>query len=536
MKKLYINLLALAIAGNAFAQQPMENLGSQVNSIYPEVRPTISADGKTLYFVVEGNPANKNFSKDKKAQDAWFSILGPDSVWGPATHAPEVINSLNNNAVFWASPDGNRLMIRGAFENGSYTGRGVSMVYKQADGWSAPQKLDVPNYDKMSKDIFSGAFMASTGKTILFYFSEEKNSFINDMYVSHLSDDGKWSQPENLGKDINTFEYDEISPYLAADGVTLYFASDRPGGLGMHDIWMSKRLDETWKKWSVPVNLGSPVNTKGWDAYFALDALGEYAYMASTEGKEGYQTDLVKVKLDENSRPNAVVIMYGKIVNAGDDTPLNSVIYYDKVGGETEGSIYSNPADGTYKIVLPYGSKYAIRTTADKFRPMTDTMDLTKVDAFKEIHRDLYLTPEGVRMVNPDDTLGTDRTNMEDLDDSDIITDGQTITLSNVYFVFAKHYLQTKSFTELDRLVKILKANPDRRVELAAHTDWIGSNAANMKLSNDRATAAKEYLVAKGIDAGRIVAKGYGESKPAATNATDAGRQLNRRIEFIILK
>ncbi|MEO5991596.1 MAG: hypothetical protein ABIP68_08175, partial [Ferruginibacter sp.] len=103
MKKLYINLLALAIAGNAFAQQPMENLGSQVNSIYPEVRPTISADGKTLYFVVEGNPANKNFSKDKKAQDAWYSQLGADGVWGPATRAPEVINALNNNAVFWAS-------------------------------------------------------------------------------------------------------------------------------------------------------------------------------------------------------------------------------------------------------------------------------------------------------------------------------------------------------------------------------------------------------------------------------------------------
>ncbi len=535
MKKLYINLLAFAFVSTASAQQNFENLGSQVNSQYPEARPTISADGQTLYFVVEGNPVNRNFKKDKKAQDVWFSKLGADGTWGPATHAPEIMNANDNNAVFWVSPDGNRVLIRGAFENGTYVGRGVSMLYKQGDSWSAPQKLDIPNYDKMSKDIFSGAFMASTGKTILFYFSEEKNSFINDIYVSHLGDDGKWSQPESLGTDINTFEYDEISPYLAADGVTLYFSSDRPGGLGKHDIWMAKRLDESWKKWSTPVNLGPTVNTKGWDAYFALDALGDYAYMASTEGKEGNQTDLVKVKLDSLAKPNAVLLMYGKIVNAGDDTPINSVIYYDKIGGQTEGSIYSNPADGTYKIVLPYGAKYSIRTTADKFRPMTDTIDLTKVDAYKEIHRDLYLTPEGVRLVDPNDTLITDRKNMEDLDDEEIANENGPVTLSNVYFVFAKHYLQTKSYTELDRLVRLLKANPDKKVEIAAHTDWIGSNADNLQLSKDRAEAARQYLIAKGIDASRIIAKGYGETKPAASNNTAEGRQLNRRIEFTLL-
>ena len=124
---------------------------------------------------------------------------------------------------------------------------------------------------------------------------------------------------------------------------------------------------------------------------------------------------------------------------------------------------------------------------------------------------------------------------MEDLDDEEIANENGPVTLSNVYFVFAKHYLQTKSYTELDRLVRLLKANPDKKVEIAAHTDWIGSNADNLQLSKDRAEAARQYLIAKGIDASRIIAKGYGETKPAASNNTAEGRQLNRRIEFTLL-
>jgi outer membrane protein OmpA-like peptidoglycan-associated protein len=414
------------------------------------------------------------------------------------------------------------------------------MVYKEAGGWSAPQKLDIPGYEDLSRDMYSGAFMANTGKTILFYLSDEKNSFVNDIYVSHLGTDGKWSRPESLGSDVNTYEYDEITPFLAADGVTLYFSSNRPGGLGSHDIWMTRRLDTSWKKWSTPVALKAPVNSKGWDAYFALDATGEYAYMSTTEGTNGNQPDLVRVKLDEQAKPNAVTLMFGKIVNAGDNTPVNATLFYDKIGGGNEGNIYSNP-DGSYKMVLPYGGKYVIKTTADNFNPVTDTIDLTQPDGYKEIHRDLYLTPEGyIRVIDPNDKGGSgkdgERKSMDDIDESDILEEGETITLENILFVFAKHYIQATSIDELNRLVRLMKANPTMHIEIAAHTDWIGSRADNLRLSEDRATAVKEYLIGNGIDASRIVAKGYGEDKPVMSNLTDEGRMLNRRVEFTVIK
>ncbi|HRN92715.1 MAG TPA: OmpA family protein [Ferruginibacter sp.] len=536
MKKLVIPALALMVSGTVYGQTPLENLGSQVNSAYPEARPTVSADGKLLYFVVEGNPKNTNYKNDKKAQDVWFSEKAADGTWGQAQQAPPVINALNDNAVFWIAPDGNRMMIRGAFDNGKYVGRGVSMVYKEAGGWSAPQKLDIPGYEQLSKDMYSGAFMASTGKTILFYLSEEKNAFVNDIYVSHLDTDGKWSKPESIGSDVNTFEYDEISPFLAADNVTLYFSSNRKGGAGSHDIWMTRRLDSTWKKWSTPVALKAPVNSKGWDAYFALDATGEYAYMATSEGSANNQPDLVKVKLDDQSKPNAVVLMFGKVLHAGDNTPVNATFYYDKIGGGNEGNIYSNP-DGTYKMVLPYGGKYVVKTTADSFNPLTDTIDLTNPDGYKEIHRDLYLTPEGyIRVIDPEGGKDGDRKRMDEISEDDILEEGETVSLDNILFVFAKHYIQASSIEELNRLVRLMKANPGMHIELAAHTDWIGSKSDNLKLSKDRATAVKEYLVGHGIEAARITEKGYGESKPLMSNLTEEGRRQNRRVEFTVIK
>lgn len=533
MKKLVIPAIALVFSVQAMGQGAVENLGSQVNSPYAEARPVISADGKLLYFVVEGHPSNKNYKNDKRAQDVWFSEKGADGSWGPAQQAHPNINAVNDNAVFWISPDGNRMLIRGAFENGQYVGRGVSMVYKEATGWSFPQKLDIPGYEELSRDLYSGAFMANTGKTILFYLSEEKNSFVNDIYVSHLGTDGKWSRPVSLGSDINTYEYDEISPFLAPDNVTLYFASNRPGGAGSYDIWMAKRLDDSWTKWSNPVPLKS-VNTKGWEAYFSLDATGEFAYMSATDGGKNAIPDLVRVKLDPVDRPNAVTLMFGKVVNAGDNSPVNAILYYDKIGGGNEGNIYSDP-DGTYKMVLPYGGKYVIKASADNFNTATDTIDLTDLSGYKEIHRDLYLTPEGyIRVIDPN--ADEKRKRMDEIDESDILEEGETISLDNILFVFAKHYIQASSIDELNRLVRLMKANPNMVIEVGAHTDWIGKSDDNLKLSNDRATAVKEYLVGHGIDPSRIIAKGYGESKPLKSNLTDEGRAQNRRVEFTIIK
>lgn len=535
MKKLCINAFLLATASVAFAQKEVENLGNIVNTAYSEARPTISADGKKLYFIVESNPKNTMSKKDKYAQDIWYSELDNSGKWGAPVQAQAPLNDQKDNAVFWVSPDGNRLLIRGAYQNGKYAGRGISMVQKTAGGWSAPEKLNIREYEVMAIDRYAGAFLSNDGKHLLLYFSEEKNSYVNDIYVSHLTENNDWTKPQSLGSTINTYEHDEISPCLAADGKTLYFSSDRPGGFGDHDIWMSRRLDDSWTKWSEPVNMGNPINSSKFDAYFAVDATGDYGYFASTQNAVG-GTDLVRIKLDESQKPKTVAMMYGKVINAVTKEPMDVQILFDELPGEVNvGNSVSGP-EGSYKMTLPYGKKYALRAAKENFYSVVDTIDLADVDEYKEIYRDLYLTPVDSNIVK----LGPDgkpiRRDIDDVGDGDDLEAGTTVDLKNINFDFAKSMLRADAFPELNKLVSLMKKNEGMQIELSAHTDNIGGYSQNMALSKDRANAAKQYLLSKGIDESRIVSKGYGEVKPVASNRNAAGRQQNRRVEFVVLK
>ena len=562
MKKLVIYFLCIILSFQSFAQTPkkLENLGPAVNSKYWEVRPTISVDGKRLYFIVENHPQNVKYKAKAFTQDVWYSDLDSNGNWGTAKQVENSVNNRTFNTIFWLSPDGNSILIRGAFENGKYVGRGISKCVKTASGWGPANKLKIKDYDKMSLGIYSGAMLANDGKTLLMYFSEEKGSETNKVYVSFLQDNDEWTRPMDLGETINPDTYDVISPFLAADGVTMYFSSNRPGGFGKNDIWRTRRLDDSWLKWSEPVNLGSPINTPEWDAYFAIDASGKYAYLASTQNSLG-GTDIVRTELDEKDRPDPVALLYGKVFNSKDKKFINADILYDNSpDGKNQGITSSSSTDGSYKIILPFGKKYTFRTNANQFNPIDDTVDLTNGMGYREIHRDLYLTPVGDsinderyaetnklneknivnRNKNGDDedpeAIKRNNKNRKEFDPSDTLEVGQTLTFKTILFDFNKSWLRTKSFYELDILVRLLKKSPNVKIEMSAHTDNVGSVKYNIALSKDRATAVKEYLVSRGIDKNRIISKGYGKSKPVATNKTAAGRQLNRRVEFTVLE
>ena len=537
MKKIFLYAATLAFGNTAIAQHSIENLGSNVNSKFSEIRPTISADGKTLYYVVEGSPNNTMFKEDKLAQDVWYSKLNENGEWSQATHEVSPINTPKHNAVYWVSPDGNRLLIRGAFDSGKFIGRGISITNRTTDGWSQPEKLNIKGYNKMAVDKYSGAFMANDGKTLLLYFSEERNSYLNDIYVSHLQEDGNWSRPVKTGT-INTDDYDEISPFLASDGLTLYFSSDRPDGKGGYDIWMAKRLDDTWTKWTDPVNLGDSINSPKWEGYFAIDAKGEYGYFATSRNSLG-STDIVKIKLDESQKPKSVALVYGKVFNAITKQPMDANLFYDLVPGEKEEGNAVSFVDGTYKVTLPYGKVYSLRASADNFFSMLDTLDLTVENPYKELHKDLYLYP----VVNDGkllyDSMGNVvRKNLDSvaLEDKEQLEEGLILTTNNILFDFGKSLLRSESFVELDKVAKMMKANPSMIIELSAHTDAIGKYSDNLKLSDDRANASRQYLLSKGFDGSRIKSKGYGETTPVASNKTEDGRQLNRRVEFRILQ
>ena len=497
---------------NASTIVKIENLGPRINTELAELRPTVSADGNILFFIVENHPANTKYNSINNSQDIWYAVRDENGKWSKAYHMGYPLNTYFYNAVYWISPDNNRILIRNAFINGDYVGNGVSMSYLDKDGyWSKPEMLKIKNYNKYDRGRQNGATMGHDGKTLLLYMTQEKNSYNNDIYVCFLLPDGTWSEPKSLGKKINLPNNNEMTPYLAADGVTFYFSSDRPGGFGDNDIWMTKRLDSTWQKWSEPENLGEPINTPDWDAFFTLDAGGEYAYLTNSTDTYG-ESDIVRVKLLEREKPNPVVLVSGNVFNAKTKKPLSASLVYETLpDGEEAGNAISNPEDGAFKIVLPYDKNYLIRATADHFFAQSENLNLDSLikAGYKEIHKDLYLMP---------------------------IEIGQVVRLNNVFFDFDKWDLRPESFIELNRVVKLLKENPAIEIEMSAHTDSYGSDEYNFKLSDNRARSVMEYILSKGIDPSRIISHGYGETKPVATNDTTEDRQLNRRVEFKILK
>lgn len=498
---------------NANTILKIENLGNSVNTAYPELRPTVSADGNLLFFICQNNPHNTKYTSVPNSQDIWFSEKDTlTGKWSRAVHLGYPLNTVQYNAVYWISPDNNRILIRGSFINGAYNGKGVSMCTLTNEGnWSEPNALRIKNYYKYDRGQQSGATMGHNGQTLLLYMSPEQGNADNDIFVCFLTKDGSWTEPLNLGKKINAPETNEMTPYLAPDGITMYFSSNRQGGLGDNDIWMTKRLDNSWQKWSDPVNLGGPINTDNWDAFFTLDAGGEYAYLTTNLNTFG-ESDIVRVKLLEKEKPNPVVLVSGNVYNIKTKKPISASLIYETLpDGIVAGNGISAATDGAFKFVLPYDKNYSIRASADHFFAISENLNLDSLvkAGYREIHKDLYLAP---------------------------IEIGQVVRLNNVFFDFDKFDLRNESFVELDRVVELLKENPGIEIEMSAHTDSKGADDYNFRLSDNRAKSVREYIVSRGIAENRIVSKGYGKTNPVSTNETDEGRQLNRRVEFKITK
>ncbi|OJV21323.1 MAG: flagellar motor protein MotB [Dyadobacter sp. 50-39] len=521
-------LLAIAVATSLGAHAQLENLGKSVNTEYNEISPIISPDGKTIYFSRVSHPQNTHGPKG--SQDIWYSELKSNQ-WTPARRLPPPLNKEDYNSLYSITPDGNTLLIKGAYKNGTYETRGFSTSKKTARGWSAPAKLEIPGYTKLSKGQFDCGYLSNDGKVLVMSFSEKKNSKVDDLYVSFKQKDGTWSKPLNLGSEINTADFTETTPFLAPDGVTLYFSSDRKGGQGSNDIYYSKRIDKSWKRWSRPVNLGPAINTDGYDAYYTISALGDFAYMVSFKDTEG-KGDIVRYNLQPKPSPadsteapiaavvppsDPVVMISGKVIDSKTGKPVEAtIIYEDLATGEEVGTATTNPTTGEYKLVLPYGNKYSMRAVAPNFIAEGENIDLTdstgsgKEKAFKEIaNKSLRLIP---------------------------IEEGQIVRLNNIFFATGKATLRDESFPELNRIAISMQENKTLAIELGGHTDNTGSSEFNVNLSQERADTVREYLIGKGIEPDRIASKGYGETKPVAKNDTPEGQQRNRRVEFKILK
>ncbi|TAE68499.1 MAG: hypothetical protein EAZ85_14105 [Bacteroidetes bacterium] len=478
-----------------------ENLGTNINTEYPEKIPFISPDGLTLYYSIEGHPENTGGTKDN--DEIWYSeSKDGGETWQPKKRIGVPLNNDGNNAVISSTPDNNTLLLMHKYKSdGSAGGSGFSITHRTADGWEVPQDIEMEDYVSTTSNSFC---LSVDRKFLLMSVTRPENIGKQDLWVSMHIKENRWSKPINLGKNINTTG-SEMTPFLAADGVNLYFASDGFAGYGSADIFVTQRLDDSWTKWSEPKNLGSGINGKGWDAYYRIPASGKYAYMTNNEKGS---LDIIRIKLPQAAKPKPVILVSGKVYNAKTKQPLSANISYNDLKNQKElGLAVSNPKDGSYKIVLPAGNNYGFLASKEQFFAVSENVDASKITEYKEIVRDLYLAPIEV---------------------------GQVIRLNNIFFDSGLFKLRNESFGDLERLVKIMNENMNLKILISGHTDNVGIQTNNLPLSQNRAKAVKDYLISKGIEASRLNSEGLGDSKPTDTNATEIGKQRNRRVEFTI--
>lgn len=479
-----------------------ENLGKNINSPYREISPVIAPDGKILYYTRWEHPLNIG---TQKKQDIWYSELQTDKTWGGAKPFNFPINNSEHNALCAISQDGNTIIINNVYLSNEGMTRGVSIAHKTALGWSFPQALQIKNFNNLSDyDEYS---LSPNGKVLIITAKLRNTIGGKDVYASFLTADGTWSEPQNMGQDINTAE-DESAPFLASDGKTLYFSTKGWAGFGDNDIFVSRRLDDTWKHWSAPENLGSSINTTGWDGYFCLSAKGDFAYFSSRENSLG-QEDIFRLKVPESIKPQTVIQVTGTVFNYADNKPIAAKINVQSLEENDTICVNYDPQTGEYKLMLPTKHSYSISASKKGFMPVSERFDIADEKNFKEVKKDLYLLP---------------------------IESGQKMTLNSVYFEQSKYDLLPSSHSELNQIVQTMKENPSMEVLLEGHTDNQGDWNANLALSKQRVDEVKSYLVNHGIGKTRIQVQGFGSTRPLASNNSEEKRKLNRRVEFTIVK
>lgn len=476
-------------------------LGKTINSPYHESAPIVSPNGKILYFFVANHPEN-NLGK-AGSQDIWYAERDSTGEWQQARHMPAPLNNRRYNQVFTVLNNGNTLLVRGGSGKAS---EGFSLTQKTGSGWSKPEALKIAAYDQMRKGVYSGGCMSSDGKVLLIYFSEVAKSKFSDIYVSFRQDNGDFSKPKLLASNINT-RGDEFGPFLAADDKTLFFASSRPGGMGGMDLYKTERLDETWMKWSDPVNMGAPVNTPGFDAYYSVDASGMDAFTTRAYmSRDGGSLDVLGLR---PVKPEPKVIsLDGYVYDKKTNEPLFVSIEY-AINGKDSGWIETDKTSGYYSLELPSEGEYTFKINTEGYFSTQDSLAVELKDENQFISKNIYLKPLEV---------------------------GTAVRLNNIFFDFDKATLRPESFPELDLVIDLLKKNKDLEIEIGGHTDNMGSAEYNEKLSNERAKSVRQYIVKEWISENRVSYKGYGKDKPEVSNETEEGRQTNRRVEFVILK
>lgn len=476
---------------NNYTFKPI-NLGKEINSSHPEYLPILSIDGSELIFTRRLTGTNEDFYVSKK----------DSSGWGMAKPAGGNINTPQSEAAQTLSADGEWMIYAASGREDSYGNYDLYMAQKTNEEWE-----DVYHFGLgINTDQWEAQPSLSPDRKDLYFASRRPGGFGGiDIYVSHLKPNGYYSQPENMGPGINT-SGDDQCPFIHADNQTLYFTSNGWPGYGDDDLFVVRKQPNG--EWGKPENLGYPINTIEKEGTMCIAADGKTAYYAADRNDSYGGLDIYSFELREDVRPVKTLWVKGKITDKNTGKPVVSTLELNNLATHQTISHIQTDDAGNYFMTLPVGKDYAFNVNSKGYLFYSDNFLMANKSPDSTYIKNILLEP---------------------------IASNASVVLKNIFFEVNKYELNPESQTELDNLVRLLNENPTMEIEISGHTDNVGKPSDNMILSNNRAKAVVNFLISKKINPARLVAKGFGETKPLADNKTEAGRLQNRRTEMRVI-
>ena len=474
-------------------------LPDKVNTLMLQYFPVLTADQQTIIFTGrKGLSANYD-------EDLYIAEKDVNGEWSQPVSISGMINSPNNEGTCTISGDGRTLIFTSCLGRKGYGSCDLFISYKIGDEWTKPKNL---GSNINSRYWESQPSLSADGRTLYFVSDRPGGLGKRDIYVSYLKKDGTWSPPVNLSKPINT-EDDEVSPFIHANGQTLYFASDGHPGFGSFDLFYSELSDNVWQE---PENLGYPINTYEEQVSLFVTSDGKKGYYSNENlsNRVGAKSVLYEFDMPEKIQvSNKSNFVKGRVIDSETREYISArVELFDLLGNEMVSAVNSDKVSGEYLMVITEGKEYALYVNKTGYLFKSLAFDYKEQSRLEPVTIDIYLDP---------------------------IKSGTTTVLNNLFFDIDKYELKDKSITELEKVRRFLKENPTVKIGIAGHTDDSGSASYNKELSLNRAKSVYRYLVDQGIEERRLKFRGYGQEKPVVPNDTEENKQKNRRIEFVIL-
>ncbi|HEV8283687.1 MAG TPA: OmpA family protein [Chitinophagaceae bacterium] len=469
-----------------------KNLGDGVNTAGSEYFPSLTIDGEELVFTRRTDYSSEDFYYSRKKLNEWDNAKPMEGN----------INTDQNEAAQNISLDGKWLVFDACGRNDGFGGCDIYISYLTPQGWS-----DAINFGRrINSEQWDAQPCLSPDKRDIYFASARRGGYGGkDIYVCHLQSNGRWSDPENLGPSVNT-SGDEQCPFIHADNQTLYFTSNYWPGYGDDDLFYTRKQADG--SWSQPINLGYPINTINREGTLFITADGKTAYYAANRSDGRGDLDIYSFELRQDVRPYKTIWVKGNVYDKKTSKGLPSSVELIDLASRQFISKVQTDENGNYLITLPMGKDYAFNVNRKGYLFYSDNFFLSQRLPDSTYEKNIPLQPIEVNA---------------------------SIVLHNIFFETKKFDLDPKSQTELDKVIQLLNDNPTLKIEIRGHTDNVGKPADNLTLSNNRAKAVVNYLISKGIVAQRLVAKGYGETKPVADNKIEEGKAKNRRTELRVI-